>query len=152
MVHITSSVDISPVIKSPVTWYFNCERRMCEIYFWTWYGNISVTGHVLLWNEPCICGRQVNKGLCENVVHWGKVFKTYRADRMFCVLKLFWEYGFFRYLAEDEWMPEAVEWGWKIELVDVLLDFNNLHINFSHPYRSTVWCSKLYFDVWQNKT
>jgi len=63
--------------------------QKCEIYLWSCCGNISVTGHVWMWNLLCVCGRQVNGGVCENVVHWGKVFKLYRADRMFCVLKLF---------------------------------------------------------------
>jgi hypothetical protein len=36
-------------------------------------------------------------------------------------------------------MPEAVECGWQIELMDVLLDFNDLHINFAHPYERTLW-------------
>jgi hypothetical protein len=60
-----------------------------EIHLWSGCENISVTGHVWMWNELCVCGWEVNGGVCENVVHWGTLFKLYRADRIFCVLKLF---------------------------------------------------------------
>ena len=42
--------------------------EMCEIYLWTWCGIISVTWLVLMWNEPSICRRLVNKEIYENVL------------------------------------------------------------------------------------
>jgi hypothetical protein len=32
----------------------------CEIYLGTWCRNVSATGHYLVWNETCVCGRQEN--------------------------------------------------------------------------------------------
>jgi hypothetical protein len=50
------------------------KSEMCEIYLWTWCGIISVTCRVLMWNEPSICRRLVNKEMCENILLYGKTF------------------------------------------------------------------------------
>ena len=55
-------------------------------------------------------------------------------------LKIVSEVRLFRCLIENERMPEAVELGWKYELVDVLPDFNDFHLNFAHSYESTDYC------------